>query len=94
MPKTFSWQPCDAWHKRDDSKPEKSDTGEGKRNGLCPARSKFSAVSSRTELDSGHPELALDYMKQLKPFASEPDAVQKKIDELEARIKSNAAAAH
>ncbi len=71
------------WHERDDSKPEKSDTGDVKDYFVL--EQIFDGLI-QTELSSGHLDQALDYMKQLKPVAAEPAAVQKRIDELQAKI--------
>ena len=76
------------WHERDDSKPEKSDTGDVKDYFLL---EQIFGGLVQTEYSAGHLDQALDYMKQLKPVASDPAAVQKRIDALEAQIKSQPA---
>jgi tetratricopeptide (TPR) repeat protein len=75
------------WHERDDSKPEKSDTGET-RDYLLLERILGGLIQE--ELAAGHPDKALEYMKTLKTNASDPEGVQKQIDELQARINARA----
>jgi hypothetical protein len=75
------------WHERDDSKPEKSDTGET-RDYLLLERILGGLVQD--ELAAGQPVQALEYMKTLKANASDPEGVQKQIDELQAKINAGA----
>lgn len=75
------------WHERDDPKPEKSDTGET-RDYLLLERILGGLVQD--ELAAGHPSQALEYMKTLKANASDPEGVQKQIDELQAKINAGA----
>jgi len=74
------------WHERDDSKPEKSDNG-GDVKDYFLLENIFDGLV-QTEISAGDFNQALDYMKQLKTIAADPAAVQKRIDELEAQIKS------
>jgi len=76
------------WHVRDDPRPEKSDTGETKDYLLL---EQILGGLVTDELAMNHLDQALAYMKELKANASDPDGVQKQIDLLEAKIKSQSA---
>jgi hypothetical protein len=42
------------------------------------------------EMAAGHLDKTLEYMRLLKQNAADPDAIQKQIDELQAKINSGA----
>jgi len=72
------------WHERDDSKPAISKNGEEAKDYLLLDRILSSLV--KEEEATGHPEQALSYLEELKPDSGNPAAVQKRIDELQAKI--------
>ena len=74
------------WHKRDDSKPVVSKNGEETKDLLLLGNIFRGLV--KEEESVGNLEQALRYLQELKPDAAEPDAVQKRIDELQARINA------
>jgi tetratricopeptide (TPR) repeat protein len=74
------------WHKRDDSKPAVAKNGEETKDYLLLERILSSLV--KEEESVGSPQQALRYLEELKPDSGDPAAVQKLIDELQARIKS------
>jgi len=75
-----------AWHKRDDSKPAISKNGEETKDYLLLERTLGGLI--KLEETTGHPEEAVHYLQELKPDAADPEGVQKRIDELQAKIKA------
>jgi tetratricopeptide (TPR) repeat protein len=73
------------WHKRDDSKPAVSKNGEETKDYLLLERILSGLV--KEEETVGNPQQALRYLEELKPDAGDPDAVQKRIDELKQKIE-------
>ena len=76
----------DWWHKRDDQKPDKSDTEGGAKDYLLLERILSGLV--KEEEASGNLNQALHYLQELKPDAAEPAGVQRRIDELQAKINA------
>jgi tetratricopeptide (TPR) repeat protein len=76
------------WNQVEGPKPVKTDTGEGERNDLL--REQILGGLVKEELDAKRPDKALEYMKVLKENASDPEGVQKQIDELQAKINAGA----
>jgi hypothetical protein len=74
------------WHLRDDSKPAISKNGEESKDYLLLDRILSGLV--KEEEATGHLEQALAYLEELKPDSGNPKAVQKRIDELQARINA------
>jgi tetratricopeptide (TPR) repeat protein len=74
------------WHKRDDSRPAVAENGEETKDYLLLERILSGLV--KVEQAQGNPEQALRYLQELKPDSGDPAAVQKRIDELQARIKA------
>jgi hypothetical protein len=74
------------WHKRDDSKPAVSQNGEETKDYLL-LDSILSGLVKEEEV-VGNPQQALRYLEELKPDSGDPQAVQKRIDELQARINA------
>jgi tetratricopeptide (TPR) repeat protein len=74
------------WHEVEEPKPVKTETGEGQRDYLLLEQILGGLV--KDELAAGHLQQALDYMKQLKANASDPEGVQKQIDEVQSRINA------
>ena len=74
------------WHKRDDSKPAVSKNGEETKDFLLLDRILSGLV--KEEQSVGNSEQALRYLEELKPDSGDPDAVQKRIDELQSRISA------
>ncbi|HWC59274.1 MAG TPA: hypothetical protein VHC44_06225 [Verrucomicrobiae bacterium] len=74
------------WHKRDDSKPAKSQTGEDTKDFLLLERILGSLV--KDEEASGNLTQALQYLQELKLNATNPAGVQKSIDNLQAKINA------
>ena len=73
-----------SWHEIEEPKPEKTETGESQRNGLLLEEILGGLV--REETAAGHPDKTLEYMKVLKQNASDPESVQKQIDEFQAKM--------
>jgi tetratricopeptide (TPR) repeat protein len=76
------------WHEVEESKPVKTETGEGERNYLLLEQIYGGLV--REEMAAGHLDQALAYMKTLRANATDPKKVQQQIDELQARINAEA----
>jgi tetratricopeptide (TPR) repeat protein len=76
------------WYEVEQPKPVKAETAEGQRDYLLLEQILGGLV--KDELAAGHLQQALDYMKQLEANASDPEGVQKQIDELQARINAGA----
>jgi len=74
------------WHKRDDPKPAVSQNGEETKDFLLLDRILSGLVKEEEAI--GNPQQALRYLEELKPDSGEPDAVQKRIDELQAKINA------
>jgi tetratricopeptide (TPR) repeat protein len=74
------------WHKRDDSKPVKSENNEDAKDLLLLERILGTLVEE--EEAAGHLDQAVKYLQELKPDAADPGGVQKRIDELQARINA------
>ena len=74
------------WHERDDSKPAVSKDGEETKDYLLLERILGSLV--KEEESAGNLGQALRYLEELKVDASDPDAVQKRIDELQGKINA------
>ena len=74
------------WHERDDSKPAVSKNGEESKDYLLLDRILSGLV--KEEEATGHLDQALAYLQELKPNAAEPAGVQKRIDELQAKINA------
>jgi tetratricopeptide (TPR) repeat protein len=69
------------WHEVEEPKPEKTETGEGQRNIFLLER--ILDGLSRLEIDSGNLDKAVEYLNQLKPVSPFPDAIQRRIDEIQ-----------
>jgi hypothetical protein len=76
------------WHERDDSKPAKSENGGEFRDYLLLESILGGLIQA--EIDAGHLDQALEYMKTLKANATNPVGVQKQIDALQTRINARA----
>ncbi len=74
------------WHERDDSKPAVSENGEETKDYLLLDRILSGLV--KEEEATGHLDQALAYLQELKPNAGDPASVQKRIDELQAKINA------
>jgi len=74
------------WHKRDDSKPAIAKNGEEVKDYLLLESTLGGLV--KLEEATGHLDQAVRYLEELKPDASDPDGVQKRIDETKAKIKA------
>lgn len=74
------------WHKRDDPKPAVSKNGEDVKDYLL-LESTLGGLVKIEEI-TGHLDQALRYLEELKPDAGDPAGVQKRIDELQAKIKA------
>lgn len=74
------------WHKRDDSKPIISKNGEETKDLLLLERILGSLV--KEEESTGHLDQAVRYLQEMKPDAAEPEGVQKRIEELQAKINA------
>jgi tetratricopeptide (TPR) repeat protein len=74
------------WHERDDSKPEKSETlGEARDYLLLES---ILGGLIQEEIAAGHLDQAIEYAKILKANASDPEGVQKRIDEMQAKLSA------
>jgi tetratricopeptide (TPR) repeat protein len=76
------------WHERDDPKPEKSENAGEARDYLL--LEGILGALIQEEIRAGHLDQALEYAKSLKANAANPEGVQKRIDELQARINAGA----
>lgn len=74
------------WHKRDDPKPAVSKNGEESKDYLLLDRILSSLVQDEEAV--GNLPQALGYLEELKPDSGDPNAVQKRIDELRAKINA------
>jgi len=74
------------WHKRDDSKPAVSKNGEETKDYLLLDRILSGLVKEEEAV--GNLDEAVRYLQELKPDSGDPQAVQKRIDELQARINA------
>lgn len=74
------------WHKRDDSKPAISKNGEETKDYLLLENILGELV--KEEEATGHLDQAVRYLQEMKPDAAEPEGVQKRIDELQAKINA------
>ena len=77
----------DQWHKRDDSKPAKSDNPDvDTKDYLLLERILGGLV--KTEESAGNLDQAMKYLRELKLIAADPGGVQKRIDELQIKINA------
>ena len=77
----------DQWHKRDDSKPAKSDNPDvDTKDYLLLERILGGLV--KTEESAGNLDQAMKYLRELKLIAADPGGVQKRIDELQVKINA------
>ena len=76
------------WHERDDSKPAISKDGGEARD--YPLLESILGGLIQEEMSAGHLDQALEYMKTLKANAANPQGVQKRMDELQAKINAGA----
>jgi tetratricopeptide (TPR) repeat protein len=74
------------WHKRDDPKPAISQNGEETKDYLLLERILSELV--KEEETVGNLDQAVRYLQELKPDSGDPQAVQKRIDELQAKINA------
>jgi hypothetical protein len=79
----------DAWHKRDDPRPVKSDNGEDTKDLLLLENILGDLI--KVEEATGHLDQAMKYLQELKLNAVDPQGVQKRIDELQAKINAGKA---
>jgi len=76
------------WHDRDDSKPEIAKDGGDARDYLL--LESILGGLAQVEMATGHLDEALKYLKILKANAADPEGVQKRIDELQAKMNAGA----
>lgn len=75
------------WHKRDDSKPVKSDNPDVETKDLLLLERILGGLV-KTEEAAGNLDQAMKYLQELKLNAVDPQGVQKRIDELQAKINA------
>ncbi len=80
------------WHQRDDSKPDVAQNGGESRDYLLLESILGGLV--KEEMDTGRLDEALKYLKILKANAADPAGVQKRIDDLQAKIDAGAGQAN